>query len=202
MKKISLDSICNPEDRESAEHRKLAAEIRSAAIRHIGIARKSSGQVQRFLEGQFEDRNLIESTIADLIEEGTIDDRRVANRILRDRQSGKLESRVAVLQRMDRLGIRRDIAQDVTSDMRPDADTADELVRDKFAREIGLFRMAGRDEKRKLLSRMNRFLQSRGYSADTACIAISRALAQDNDLSGLNDTADLECPSSADIHDS
>lgn len=194
MKKISLDSICNPDDRESAEHRKLAAEIRSAAIRHIGIARKSSGQVKQYLEGQFDDRSLIDSTITDLIDEGYINDRRVASRILRDRQSGKLESRSAMLNRLDRKGIERDIAQEVAADLRSDDETAIELVWFKFAREIRVFRMASRDEKRKLLVKMNRFLQSRGYAADTACKAINRALTQDRNMSDQADPVDLECP--------
>lgn len=194
MKKISLDLISNPDDRESAEHRKLAAEIRSTAIRHIGIARKSSGQVHQFLEGLFEDQSLIESTIADLIDEGYINDRRVASRILRDRQSGKLESRAAMVNRLDRQGIQRDIVQEVSADLRTDDDTAIELLCIKFAREIGLFGTAGRDEKRKLLAKMNRFLQSRGYSADTACKAINRALVQSRDGSDQNDPVDLECP--------
>jgi len=198
VKKISLDSICNPDDRESAERRKLTAEMRSAAIRHIGISRKSSGQVRQFLEGQYGDRSLIESTIADLIDEGYINDERVASRILRDRQSGKLESRAAVLNRMDKKGIQRDIAQAISADLRSDDDTAIELVCIRFAREIEMFRMAGRDEKRRLLSKMNRFLQSRGYSADTACKAINRALDQVRDGSDQDDPQDdpseLGCP--------
>lgn len=188
MKKISLDSIYKPKSDEDIELERKTREARSAAIRHIGIASKSSGHVREFLIRQDFDPEIVERVLTDLVDEGTIDDRKIASRIVRERRAGKSESQAAVRSRMIRQGVSGDVVEDLDSDLVQDEVSASTLVQMRFAKELQAFKLADRDTKRRLLGKMNRFLQSRGYSSSCARKAICDALASSiDDCSVMDD---------------
>lgn len=184
-KRISLDSISEPQDSRSGFDANPAGHMRSAAIRHIGISRKSSGQVRQFLNRQFHDADLVEQTIAALTDEGYIDDQRVGRRILRDRQAGKAESKAAIRNRMVRQGVPDDVAEQLSGEGAEDHDTAALLVRHKFGRDLEQIEREPIGEKRRLIMKMNRFLISRGYSPEIVRKTVHNA------MNGLNYDDDL-----------
>ncbi len=160
-------------------------DMRAAAIRYIGIAKKSSGQVRLFLTRDYFDSEQIEATVAGLIEDGYVDDERVGRRILRERQAGKAESRAALCDRMVRQGVAVEIARRLARESSEDVESASGLVRLRFARELA---QTGQDEtgnKRRLYLKMSRFLRSRGYAQET----VRRVLRES--MEGMQDDADL-----------
>lgn len=192
VKKISLDSIYKPKSEEDIERERKAREARSAAIQHMGIASKSSGKVRDYLVRQAFDPGIVECVLTDLIDDGTIDDRKMANRILRERQAGKGESKAAMRARMIRQGVAGHIVDELDSELISDDASAATLVRTRFAKELQAFKLADRDAKRRLLGKMNRFLQSRGYSSSCARKAICDALTVSGDACLTSDDEDID----------
>lgn len=184
-KKTSLDSISDQPAIGTGIDANPAILMRSAAIRHIGISKKSSGQLRQFLIRQFDDPGLVEATIAALVEEGYIDDQRVGRRIARDRQAGKAESKAALRNRMIRQGVPDDIAEQLSAEGAEDQDTAALVVLQKFRRDLEQIRQLPVIEKRRLILKMSRFLMSRGYSQEIVRKTVTNA------MNGLNYDDDL-----------
>lgn len=180
-----MDSTSDQQDIPAGFGSNPAGSMRSAAIRHIGISRKSSGQVRQYLNRHFDDPDLVEATIAALAEEGYVDDQRVGRRILRDRQSGKTESKAALRNRMVRQGVPESIAKQLSDESADDQDTAARLLRQKFGRDLERIRQEPMDEKRRLIMKMSRFLMSRGYSPEIVRKTVTNA------VDGLNYGDDL-----------
>lgn len=178
MKKISLDSISKQKDPADAEREQQLRTVRSAAIRHIGIASRSSGAVRSFLLHEGFSDDIITDVIAGLFEEGYLDDNRPARRILRERQAGKAESQSALRSRLLRQGVSLDVVDAVSEDMVPDAETALELVRSRFGRDLQAFASLDREAKRRQIGKIGRFMQSRGYAVPVISTAIAKVLAE------------------------
>ncbi len=178
MKKISWDSISNPQDPAEAERGQQLRAARSAAIRHIGIAARSTGAVRGFLQRESYPDDLIDEVIIGLLEEGYLDDHRPARRIIRDRTAGKAESQAALRSRLLRQGVSADVIDAVAEDMVPDEVSAVELVRGRFTRDLQAFSDLDREAKRRLVARIGRFMQSRGYAVTIIGKAISTVLAE------------------------
>ncbi len=166
MKKISWDSISEPRDPEEIEREKLNREARSAAIRYIGIAARSSGAVSGFLERKQYSAEVIEEVIAQLLAEGYIDDLRPARRILRERTGAKSESRLALRNRLLRQGVAVEVIDQLSDQMIPDSESARQLVNKRYERELRSLVSLNREERQKLYEKIGRFLQSRGYASN------------------------------------
>jgi len=187
VKKISLDSICKPKEEEEILLGQRVREARSAAIRYIGVSNRSSGQVRVHLQQLDMDPDIVESTLLDLIEEGYINDIRIARRILRERQAGKAESKAALRNRMARQGIDGSVINDLAEEMMPDEVSAMSLLRNRLSKELQAISNANRLEKQRLFGKMSRFLQSRGYSSGCAGKVICDALAGQDDCDFLTE---------------
>jgi len=174
MKTISLDSI--PE--RSADEKEIDRIIqagRSAVISWMGLARKSSGRVSDYLNEKGYDRQSAALIIASLQEDRTIDDERLARKIIMQRQGRQLESRMALASRLANMGIDAKVIADVLSgdqQLEQDQQSASSLFYQRFGRLLDDLK-AGRDQlndldyKRKLSQlsgKAARFLSGRGFS--------------------------------------
>jgi regulatory protein len=178
VKKISLDSIYKPDHLAGIEHEQMRKSARSAAIRYIGVFRKTSGNLREYLCRQSFDPTIIQEVLAELIEEGYIDDQKQARYIIRERQAGKSESQAAIRNRMIRHGVSENVIDSLTSDLTPDEDSAASLIRSRFVKELVAYHQSDKIEKNRLLGKLNRFLQSRGYSFECIRKIIREALAE------------------------
>jgi regulatory protein len=188
VKKISLDSICKSDPVADIDHEQMRKNARSAAIRYIGVFRKTSGKLRDFLIKQSFDATIIQEVLADLIEEGYIDDQKQARYIMRERQAGKSESQSAIRNRMIGHGVSENIIDSLASDLILDEVSAANLIRSRFAKELVIYNQSDQNEKKRLLGKMNRFLQSRGYSFECIRKIIREALSeQDQDTNASCD---------------
>ncbi len=177
MKMISSDSI---PDTLSAQERELERQIqkaRTAVISWLGISRKSSGRITDYLLRQGFDQNIIELTMDSLKADGTIDDERLANNIVRQRQGRQAESRLAMQYRMRRLGLEEDAIISALPDISDDLTAACHLLEKRFGRQL-----AEQARYSELSLKAARFLAGRGFAQSTIVIALRKyALTIDSD---------------------
>lgn len=178
MKKISWDSISKQKDPSEAESDQQLRAARSAAIRFIGIAAKSSGAVRDSLKRESYPDDVISEVIAALFEEGYLDDHRPARRIVRERTGARSESQNALRGRLARQGVSREVVEEVCADLKPDEESATDLVRSRFTRELQGFASLDHEERRRLVGKIGRFMQARGYSPRFVSKAVSTVLAE------------------------
>lgn len=168
MKKISWDSIGDSlSDERRAWNRKIQ-DVRSEAIAYIGLGKKPSGQVEARLRDEGFDEDIVREVITQLKEEGYIDDRVIARRMIKQRRGRRAESKQALRQRMIDRGLAHDAINQAISEMDQDDVLAHELIRTRFPDEIDTLRQkdTSPDEKKRLFARIARFLSSRGFDAE------------------------------------
>lgn len=174
MKMISLDSI--PE--RSADEKEIDRIVqagRSAVISWMGLVRKSSGRVSDYLKEKGFEHQVIALIIESLQEDRTIDDERLARKIIKQRQGRQQESRLALASRLDKMGIDAKVIKEVLSSdqwLEPDQQSASNIFHQRFGQIFDELK-AERDQiddldyKRKcaqLSGKAARFLSSRGFS--------------------------------------
>ncbi|MDD2533631.1 MAG: regulatory protein RecX [Eubacteriales bacterium] len=158
------------------------AQARSAAIQMIGISRKSSGAVKRFLKDRDYSTEVIELVIQGLIEDRYLDDLRMAQTKIKARTGAKAESKARTAQRLNQLGLDREAITSTLSDLPDDRDFALQALSAKFNRHF----QAGFDAvSPELTFKMRRFLMSRGFSTevtrDTIRTYLKGRLFEDDD---------------------
>ncbi len=152
------------------------SEARNKAIAHIGISVSSSGKIREYLCNNGYDRDLIEEVISQLIEDGYVDDARVARKILRQRSGSKAEGRAKFSLRLEASGIPHDVIDEVLSeDEFSDEKTIMEVIHDRFPVESF---SSDPSQSQRELAKAIRYLESRGYSASLA-LASFRKLIHD-----------------------
>lgn len=158
------------EDRE----RTAVQQACTAAIRHIGIQKKTSGKIRNYLHGKEYDADTVESALEELADRGYIDDRAVAVRLLTARSGRRSVSKNAHRHYLKRAGIPADIVEQTIQDLPPDEETA------PLALE-GRFKQSGQAE----AAAMVRFLRGRGYSPALSVRAVSAWIRFDADQDQL-----------------
>ena len=142
------------------------SEARNKAIAHIGIAVSSSGKTREFLQLKGYDPTIVEDVITQLIEDGYVDDRRCALKILRVRSGAKAEGRAKLSMRLEEAGIDYHVIDEVLSDSAyADENTIMDVISSRYPTES--FSSDPSEAKRELAKAI-RYLESRGYSSSLA----------------------------------
>ena len=172
MKKISLDSISDLKPSESKNQATQIQEGRIAAINWLGIARKPSGQVANKLKKMGFSEETIKLVLDSLQEDGYLNDDTAAVRLVSQRNGRLAESRYALNQRMQRMGIKDTVIDSVLPGALTDLEAASQLVGVRFGKTIEQsIQNAGQDYLglqdpvvKKLYFKIGRFLLGRGFS--------------------------------------
>ncbi|MBO4495807.1 MAG: regulatory protein RecX [Clostridiales bacterium] len=152
------------------------SEARNKAIAHIGISVSSSGKARDYLSALGYDRDVVDDVVEQLKEDGYVDDRRVARKIIRQRTGPKSEGRLKLSARMEDAGVSGSIIQQVLDEEDVnDEETIMEVIRDRFP--VDSF-SENRPDTQKELAKAVRYLESRGYSTSLA-LASFRKLIHD-----------------------
>lgn len=168
MKRISWDSMADPGTDEERARRNHQREARSAAIAWLGLAKKPSGKVRLRLRDQGYDEALIASVIADLREDGYLDDLALARRVAAQRRGRQAESRYALSRRMQLSGLDPDAVRQAVAETGTDHELAESLLETRFAPETRQLQsgLVPPGERQKLLLRIARFLSNRGFDRE------------------------------------
>ncbi|MBR2750326.1 MAG: RecX family transcriptional regulator [Clostridiales bacterium] len=152
------------------------SEARNKAIKHIGLSVSSSGKTTEYLQNLGFDRELVREVVDQLIEDGYVDDRKVARKIIRQRSGAKSESRMKLFARLEEAGVSRQLIEQVFDEEDVnDEETIMEVIRDRFP--VDSFSDDPR-EVRNQIAKAVRYLESRGYSTSLA-VASFRKLIHD-----------------------
>jgi SOS response regulatory protein OraA/RecX len=175
MKMISSDSIS---DLASSEDQIIAGQIqkgRTKAITWLGINRKSSGRVAAYLQQQGFNGTVLDQILSSLKDDGYLDDNRLARYLVSQRQGRYAESRAALGQRLQRLGLDSTSIESALPAASDDLQAANELVETRFRRQFAdVADMAAEDDPAAreralflLQQKVGRFLAGRGFSMAT-----------------------------------
>ena len=172
MKMISLDSISNNQSPEAKEQAAQVQEGRIAVISWLGIARKPSGQVANKLKKLGFAEDIIKLVLDSLEEDGYLNDDAAAGRIVSQRSGRLAESRFALNQRLQRLGIKDTSIDNVLPGALTDLEAASQLVDVRFGKTIEQSTLSSGREclvlqdpaVKKLYFKIGRFLLGRGFS--------------------------------------
>ncbi len=157
-----------PEPEQDPDSRQLA---RSAAVRWLGLGRKPSGQVRDYLQRQGFASDLVSSVIAELKNEGKIDDLRLAQHKAKSRTGAKSESALRLTQRLSAQGLDQAAIEQALADRPADCELALAALQGKFGRSMDL--ATGSPEQK---NKYHRFLVSRGFSSDCVREAVREFL--------------------------
>lgn len=157
-----------------------AAQARSAAIRKLGIARKPSGFVRRYLAQLGYEASVIEEVIEHLHHEQYLDDRRLATSKIKSRKGARTESNRLTAQRLRQIGLESSAVDLAILDRPDDRELAGQALEAKFKNEIGNNATTVPPE---IQAKMKRFLLSRGFSA---------AITRDTIRTYLNGSAETD----------
>lgn len=149
----------------------LLATARETAVKFIGISKKSSGRVRDHLLHKGYSSELCELAVSGLIEDGFIDDERVARAVLASRRGTKAEGRFHLRARMIDRGIPDDVSDRILASSPSDSDTIAEWLHD-FYKSDGPIDLS-RNDYRPTVAKISRLLVSRGYSYDLISHALS-----------------------------
>lgn len=168
MKKISWDSMVDPLSDEDRHYRRKLQEARSEAISFLGLAKKPTGKVRLRLQDEGYEERIIEEVLKELSDEGYLDDLAIAKRMARQRSGRQAESRYALRQRMLQAGLSPDAVQLAIEETGSDHDRAGDLIDARFGLEIQHLRTDATppQEKRRLFTKIARFLSSRGFESE------------------------------------
>lgn len=172
MKMISLDSISDSQASDAREKDAQVQEGRIAVISWLGIARKPSGQVANKLKKLGYAEDIIKLVLDSLEEDGYLNDDAAAGRIISQRNGRLAESRYALNQRMQRLGIKDTSIDSVLPGAQTDLEAASQLVDARFGKIIEQSTLNSGSEYlkiqdpaiKKLYFKIGRFLLGRGFS--------------------------------------
>lgn len=164
MKTISWDSIPDPGDRPLRKTRPYL-DARSAAITYIGIGRKTTGRVRMHLLRKGHPDDMAGLVVADLVEEGILDDMAFGKALIRSRTGVGTESILVMRARMLRLGLDSRITEILLAESPPpdDVDSLVALLRKKYARNLPASGKIPADAPPGLAAKMMRFLCGRGF---------------------------------------
>jgi SOS response regulatory protein OraA/RecX len=175
MKMISSDSISDLAFSEDQVIKRQIQKGRTTAITWLGIDRKSSGRVAAYLQQQGFSGTVLDRIIASLKDDGYLDDERLARHLVRQRQGRQAESRAALGQRMQRLGLDSTSIEAALPEASEDLRAASALIETRFSRQFAeVTDMSvendpnARDRALFLLQqKVGRFLAGRGFSTST-----------------------------------
>ncbi len=145
---------------------------RRSAVDFIGISKKSSGRVTNALLNKGYSREISSLVVSDLIEDGYIDDERVARSILLSRTGTRAEGRIHLFARLLERGVPSEVAERVIPTFPPDSVTIIDFLRCSFKTE-GPVELS-REDFRPTLARTTRLLVRRGFSYDLVSYALSK----------------------------
>lgn len=172
---------CMEEDASVSTVGKSFQQARMLAVRYIGVSRrKTSGRVRsHLLEKEFSPE-LVEHVIAELENDGYIDDMRIAAGVVRYRKGGRAEGRKALRYRMQGLGL-KDEAIDAAINSDPDEEDQRcyEFLEHKCTSV--LTELAGTFDSRDaylLKAKLLRRCTARGFTNDIALRQIERLVRQ------------------------
>lgn len=143
-------------------------EARSLAISYIGISHKSSGRVADYLNRKEVLDDISGQVVSSLIEDGYIDDLRIARSIIYSRKGRKAEGKRALLMRLQQAGVSREAASEADSFMPDDEASIFDLFEEKIMPELLKQIKMDNFDADKWINKSFRFLLSRGYSTSLA----------------------------------
>ena len=146
---------------------------RQIAIRYIGIAVKSSGRVSEYLLSKGFSEETSALTVQGLIDDGYIDDGRVARRFLRQSSGSHAEGKALLLRRILAAGVRTEAAQEALEDY-DDKAALEECVRAKILPEYEKASAAEDFDMYRFTQKALRTLASRGFSVSQAIETLRR----------------------------
>lgn len=139
-------------------------DARSLAVSYIGISHKSSGKVTDYLSRKEVSEEISGQVVSSLIEDGYIDDMRIARSIISSRQGRKAEGRRSLQQRLYNAGISKDIVSEAFESMPEDDVSIIELFDAKLMPELQKQISPDPFDAELWMNKAFRFLLSRGYS--------------------------------------
>ena len=139
-------------------------EARSLAVSYIGISHKSSGKVTDYLNRKDMSEEISGQVVSSLIEDGYIDDMRIARSIISSRKGRKAEGRRSLQQRLYNAGISKDIVSEAFECMPEDDVSIIELFDAKLMPELQKQISPDHFDSELWMNKAFRFLLSRGYS--------------------------------------
>ncbi len=187
MKKISWDSIPDPGELP-ARRTRTYLDARSAAIAYIGIGRKTTGRVRIHLLRKAVAEEIADLVVADLIQDGYLDDMTYGQSLLEARTGANSESVIAARTRLLRLGVNPDAVNALMQDYAP-SESRDELVailRKKYGRFLDDSGKIPADAPPGLAMKMARYLAGRGFSYENIQAAVA-ALANANGRGAMDE---------------
>jgi len=143
-------------------------EARSLAISYIGISHKSSGRVSDYLSRKDVSGEIAGYVVSALIEDGYIDDMRIARSLIQSRRGRKAEGRRALQQRMLQAGISRETVDSAYEVMPEDSVSILELFEERLMPDLRKQIDMPSFDAEKWMNKTFRFLLSRGYSTSLA----------------------------------
>ena len=143
-------------------------EARSLAISFIGISHKSSGKIIDFLRRKDVEESLFHDVLQSLMDDGYIDDLRIARSIILSRRGRKSEGCRALKQRMYFAGIPDEVILESEQYMSEDSLSINELFEEKLLPELRKLILSGNFDAENWMNRSIRFLIARGYSTSLA----------------------------------
>ncbi|MEI8198628.1 MAG: RecX family transcriptional regulator [Eubacteriales bacterium] len=139
-------------------------EARSLAVSYIGISHKSSGRVADYLSRKEVSEEISGQVVTSLIEDGYIDDMRIARSIISSRKGRKAEGRRSLQQRLYNAGISKDIVSEAFEIMPEDDVSIMELFDARLMPELQKQILQDPFDAELWMNKAFRFLLSRGYS--------------------------------------
>ncbi len=183
-----------PKSDQEREVERIVQQARSSAIRFIGLGRKASGRVEDHLRREGFEPEVIQQVLVDLQVDHYIDDERLARRQVRGRSGAKAESSSRLAQRMSQSGLDEQAVHSALDELPDDRTLAREALAGRFGRPIQITDEDKHDQyetavadysssssrqgleqqlaQRKIRLKMQRFLASRGFSAEITREAI------------------------------
>ena len=143
-------------------------EARSLAISYIGISHKSSGRVLDYLNRKEVMEEIAGQVVSSLIEDGYIDDLRIARSIIYSRKGRKAEGKRALQMRLLQAGVSREAADEADSFMPDDEASIFDLFEERIMPELQKQIKMDNFDADKWMNKSFRFLLSKGYSTSLA----------------------------------
>lgn len=151
-------------------------EARSLAIAHIGISHKSSGKVTDYLHRKGVQDEICVQAVNSLMQDGYIDDLRIARAMIQTRKGRKAEGRRSLQQRLYRAGISSESISEAFKFMPDDETSILELFEEKIAPDLNKLIVMESFDPETWMNKTFRFLLSRGYSSSLAMDTLRKTI--------------------------
>ena len=163
---------------------------RADAVAFISAGRRSSGKVRDRLILKEYPLQIVEEVIAELIEDGRIDDEAYAASVIKARSGAKAMSASALEYRLIQSGVPKDIAarsvKETITPQNNDASTAYELLDLKFSTKADRILANDKVQLNSFLASIYRFLMSRGFDKEIAAEVVRKFLNDRADAKNQN----------------